>query len=97
MSEATLLAALRRMGYEKDQMSVHGFRHTASTLLNEQTMWHKDAIEAQLAHTDTDKVRATYNHADYLEERRKLMQSWSDYLDSLKNEITVVPFPVAAK
>lgn len=84
MSENTVLGALRRLGYDKNEMTGHGFRSMASTLLNEQG-WHRDAIERQLAHAERDGVRSAYNYAEYLPERRKMMQSWADYLDSLKN------------
>jgi integrase len=82
MSDNTLNCALRRLGYTNDEMTSHGFRSMASTLLNEQG-WNKDAIERQLAHGARDKIRATYNYAEYLPERRKMMQSWADYLESL--------------
>ncbi len=82
MSENTVNAALRRLGYTKDQMTGHGFRSMASTLLNEQG-WHHDAIERQLAHAERNGVRAAYNYAEHLPERRKMMQAWADYLDSL--------------
>ena len=85
MSENTINAALRRMGYGKDEMTGHGFRSMASTLLNEQG-WSADAIERQLAHTERDGVRAAYNYAEHLDERRRMMQAWADYLDQLKNE-----------
>jgi integrase len=85
LSDNGLLAALRRMGYEQGTLTVHGFRSTASTLLNEQG-WNADAIERQLAHAERDGVRAAYNYAEYLPERRKMMQAWSDYLDSLRAE-----------
>src|SRR5690606_14064128 len=78
-------AALRRMGYTKDEMTGHGFRSMASTLLNEQG-WRPDAIERQLAHCEEDDVRAAYNYAEYLPERRKMMQAWADYLDALRCE-----------
>jgi integrase len=83
LSDNGMLAALRRMGYEQGVLTVHGFRSTASTLLNEQG-WNPDAIERQLAHSERDGVRAAYNYAEYLPERRKMMQAWSDYLDKLK-------------
>ncbi|MCG9065748.1 tyrosine-type recombinase/integrase [Laribacter hongkongensis] len=83
MSENTVNAALRRLGYDKDTMTGHGFRHMASTLLNEQE-WNRDAIERQMAHAERNQVRAVYNYAEYLPERRKMMQAWSDYLDALK-------------
>jgi integrase len=75
--------ALRRMGYDRTMMTGHGFRSMASTLLNEQG-WHRDAIERQLAHAERDAVRAAYNYAEHLPERRKMMQAWADYLDTLR-------------
>ncbi|MBF0418063.1 MAG: tyrosine-type recombinase/integrase, partial [Magnetococcales bacterium] len=83
MSENTVLAALRRLGYEKNEMTGHGFRSMASTRLNEMG-WPPDVIERQLAHVERNAVRAAYNRAEYLPERRKMMQAWADYLDSLK-------------
>lgn len=83
MSENAITAALRRMGYDGDTMSWHGFRSMASTLLNEHGH-NPDAIEAQLAHVQGSKVRAAYNRARYLDERRTMMQEWADYLDGLK-------------
>jgi integrase len=83
ISEATLGAALRRMGYASQEMTPHGFRSIASTLLNEQG-FPPDIIELQLAHKERNKVRAAYNRALRLEERRKMMQVWADYLDALK-------------
>lgn len=85
MSDNTLNCALRRMGYTNDEMTSHGFRSMASTLLNEQG-WNRDAIERQLAHGERNKSRAAYNYAEYLPEHRKMMQAWGDYLDTLKNE-----------
>jgi len=82
MSETTILGALRRLGYTSDEMTGHGFRSMASTLLNEQG-WNRDAIERQLAHAERDNIRAAYNYAEYLPERRKMMQYWADYLDEL--------------
>ena len=84
ISDATMLNALRRMGYEKHEMSVHGFRSLASTLLNE-SGYNADWIERQLAHSERNGVRAAYNYAEYLPERRRMMQEWADYLDELKN------------
>ena len=84
MSENTILAALRRLGYAKEEMTGHGFRSMASTLLNEQG-WNRDAIERQLAHSERNNIRAAYNYAEYLPERRKMMQHWADYLDGLAN------------
>jgi len=90
MSENAVLAALRRMGYTKDEMTGHGFRSMASTLLHEQG-WNHQAIERQLAHAERNAVSAAYNFAEHLPERRKMMQAWADYLDGLKTGIEVVP------
>ena len=83
MSDNAILSALRRMGYTGDQMTGHGFRSMASTLLNEQG-WHRDAIERQLAHAERNKIRAAYNYAEHMPERRRMMQSWADYLGELR-------------
>jgi integrase len=82
MSDNTVNAALRRLGYTREEMTGHGFRSMASTLLNEQG-WNRDAIERQLAHAERDAVRAAYNYAEHLPERRRMMQAWADYLDQL--------------
>ena len=74
MSDNTLNAALRRLRYTTDDMTAHGFRSMASTLLNEQGCWNRDAIERQLAHGERDEVRAAYNYAEYLPEWRRMMQ-----------------------
>jgi integrase len=84
MSDNALVAALRSMGYSGDEMTAHGFRHTASTLLNESGLWSGDVIERQLAHVEKNKVRRVYNAAEYLPVRREMMQWWADYLDELK-------------
>jgi integrase len=81
MSENTLLFALYRMGYHS-KATGHGFRATASTILNENG-FPPDVIERQLAHTERNQVRAAYNHAQYLPERRKMMQWWANYLEGL--------------
>ena len=83
MSENTVNAALRRMGYDKDTMTGHGFRALASSRLNEMG-WPPDVIERQLAHAERNKVRAAYNRAQYIAERRTMMQAWADYLDGLR-------------
>ncbi|MDR3417362.1 MAG: tyrosine-type recombinase/integrase [Nevskia sp.] len=83
MSENTVNAALRRLGYANDQMTGHGFRSLASTRLHEMG-WRSDVIERQLAHGERNKVKAAYNFAEYLPERRKMMQAWADYLDALR-------------
>ncbi len=82
--------ALRAMGYTNDQMTPHGFRAMASTLLNEQG-WRPDVIERQLAHVEQNKVRAAYHRSEYLEERKQMMQAWADYLDGLKQGADVMP------
>ncbi len=83
ISDNTINGALRRLGYASDEMCGHGFRAMASTSLNEQG-WHPDVIELQLAHAERNKVRAAYNRAERIQERRKMMQAWADYLDGLK-------------
>lgn len=83
MSENTVTAALRRLGYTGDEMTGHGFRSMASTMLHEQG-WNTDVIERQLAHAERNRVKAAYNHAEYLPERRKMMQAWADHLDTLR-------------
>jgi integrase len=94
LSENAITAALRRMGYAGDQMSWHGFRAMASTLLNE-LGFAPDIIELQLAHQERNGVRAAYNRAQRLDERRRMMQAWADYLDGLRTGANVVPFRVA--
>lgn len=84
ISENTINAALRRLGYSKQVFTRHSFRKVASTLLNESHLWHPDALERQLAHGERDDVRATYNYAEYLPERRRMMAWWARYLDQLK-------------
>jgi integrase len=90
MSENAINAALRNMGYDGDTMTGHGFRSIASTILNERG-YNPDAIEAQLAHVPGDGVRAAYNRAKYLPERKRMMQDWADHLDALKRADNVTP------
>lgn len=85
MSDNTVNAALRRLGYDREAFTAHSFRSMASTLLNEQG-WNPDAIERQLSHGERDKVRAAYNHAQHLPERRKMMEAWATYLDQLRQD-----------
>ncbi|MFA5982621.1 MAG: integrase arm-type DNA-binding domain-containing protein [Methylococcaceae bacterium] len=94
MSDNTIRTALLTLGYDSSIQTAHGFRTIASTLLNEQG-WSPDAIERQLAHAPRDQVRAAYNRAQYLEERRRMMQAWADYLDELKNGAQVMVFKTA--
>lgn len=93
MSENTVNAGLRRLGYSGDEMTAHGFRAMASTLLNESGKWSPDAIERALAHGDGDKVRAAYHRGAHWKERVDMAQWWSDYLDILRKGAEIVPFP----
>lgn len=98
LSENTVNAALRRMGFEAGEMTAHGFRAMASTLLNESGKWHPDAIERALAHRDTDQVRAAYHRGAHWNERVQMAQWWSDHLDVLRKGAVVIPMtrkPVA--
>lgn len=84
ISENTVNAALRRLGYDKTEMTGHGFRALASTLLNESRKWHPDAIERQLAHVENNDVRRAYLRGAHWAERVRMMQYWSDHLDKLR-------------
>jgi integrase len=84
ISENTLNAALRRLGYSKNEMTTHGFRSMASTRLNESGKFSADAIERQLAHQERSEVRRAYNAAQYLPERTEMMQEWANYLDEFR-------------
>jgi integrase len=96
ISENTLNAALRRLGYGSEEMCAHGFRGMASTRLNEMGRWNSDAIERQLAHQETNAVRRAYTHsAEFWTERVQMMQAWADYLDELKEGGKVVPLITA--
>ena len=95
MSENTLNAALRRLGHASNEMTAHGFRAMASTLLNESGKWSYDAIERALAHGDNDKVRAAYHRGTHWKERVAMAQWWSSLLDSLRDGATNLPFQVA--
>jgi len=90
MSENTLNAALRRLGYSKDEVTAHGFRATASTLLNESGLWAADVIESQLAHVESNDVRRAYARGDHWKERIRMMAWWADHLDQLKVAGSVV-------
>lgn len=93
MSENTLNAALRRMGYAKDEVTAHGFRATASTMLNESGFWSSDVIERQLGHIDKNDVRRAYARGEYWNDRIAMMGWWANFLDDTKNAGQVVPFP----
>lgn len=90
MSENTVNAALRRLGYEKADITAHGFRGMASTLLHE-AGWPSDVIERQLSHAERNAVKAAYNHAEHLPARRTMMQAWADQLDKLRGLGAEVP------
>ena len=92
MSENTVNAALRRLGFGGDEMTAHGFRAMASTLLNELGRWSPDAIERALAHKDRDTVRAAYHRGAHWAERVEMAQWWADYLDRLREGAAIVPF-----
>jgi len=91
MSENTLNAALRRMGFKNQEMTSHGFRASASSMLNECGLWNPDAIERQLAHVDGDSVRRAYARAEFWEERVKMMGWWANRCDELRRGGVVVP------
>lgn len=95
MSENTINAGLRRLGFSGDEMTAHGFRAMASTLLNESGKWHPDAIERALAHGDSDRVRAAYHRGAHWDERVAMAQWWSDYLDTLRAAGEIVPLHAA--
>ena len=84
MSENTINAALRRLGFDKDEMCGHGFRSAASSILNEFRSWNTDAIERQLAHVDNDSVRRAYARADYWDERIRMMAWWSKRCEEMR-------------
>lgn len=90
MSENTINAALRRLGYAQTEMTAHGFRAMAATLLNEMGIWNPDAIEKQLAHLDGSQVRRAYTRGEYWDERVKMMQHWSDHLEQLRDGAKVL-------
>ena len=88
MSENTVNAAFRRMGFGKDEVTGHDLRATASTLLNQSGLWHPDAIERALAHGDSNATRSAYHRGQYWDERVRMAQWWSDYLDKLRAKIS---------
>ena len=96
MSENTVNLALRRMGFAADEMTAHGFRAMASTLLNESGKWSPDAVERALAHKDGDQIRAIYHRGAHWNERVAMAQWWSDHLETLRDGAEIVPLRVAA-
>lgn len=93
LSENTLNAAMRRMGFSGDEVTAHGFRATASTLLNEAGQWHPDAIERALAHADKDAIRGIYHRGQHWDERVRMAQWWSDKLDALRDGAKLIELP----
>lgn len=93
LSENTITAALRRMGFSAEEMTAHGFRAMASTLLNESGKWSPDAIERALAHKDSDQVRSAYHRGTHWNERVAMAQWWSDHIDALRDGAALIPFP----
>lgn len=96
MSENTMTQALRRMGFDAEEMTAHGFRAMASTLLNESGKWSSDAIEKALAHRDSDQIRGIYSRGKNWNERVQMAQWWSDHLDTLRKGADIVSFPGGA-
>lgn len=96
MSENTVNAGLRRLGFSGEEMTAHGFRAMASTLLNESGKWSPDAIERALAHKDRDIVRAAYHRGAHWNERVEMAQWWADYLDTLRKGAEIVPMRAAS-
>lgn len=92
MSNNTVLSSLRRMGYKTDEMTGHGFRAMARTVLDEVLNFRTDIIEQQLAHAVIDPNGRAYNRTKHLEERRRMMQVWADHLDTLRSGAKVLPF-----
>jgi integrase len=92
MSENTVNASLRRLGFDKDEITGHGFRAMARTMLHEILQFTPDAIEAQLAHAVPDRLGRAYNRTQHLAERNRMMQTWADYLDGLKSGARIIPF-----
>ncbi|WP_017668163.1 integrase arm-type DNA-binding domain-containing protein [Sandarakinorhabdus sp. AAP62] len=95
MCENAINQALRRMGFGKTEMTAHGFRSTASSLLNESGKWNPDAIERALSHADSDQVRSAYHRGAHWAERVEMAQWWSDHLDTLRKGAEIVPITVA--
>ena len=96
MSDNAILAAMRRMGIEKDEMTGHGFRAMARTILDEVLGFRPDYIEHQLAHAVRDPNGRAYNRTAHLKERKKMMQEWADYLENLKIGAKIIPINSSA-
>ena len=96
MSDNAILGAMRRLGIGKDEMSGHGFRAMARTILDEVLGFRPDFIEHQLAHAVRDPTGRAYNRTAHLPERRKMMQEWADYLDKLKANVKIIELQIRA-
>ncbi len=96
MSENTVRSALRRLGYGNDDMTAHGFRAMARTMIAERLGIAPEVIEAQLAHAVADSLGRAYNRTQYLDQRRDMMVKWADYLDRLRDGAQVIAFPATA-
>lgn len=90
MSENTVNAALRALGFSQEEMTAHGFRAMAATLLNETGKFNPDAIERQLAHMEANAIRRAYTRGEYWDERVRMMQYWSDQLDEMRDGAKVL-------
>ncbi|HEY1945339.1 MAG TPA: site-specific integrase [Roseiarcus sp.] len=97
MSENTLNAALRRMGFKNEDMTSHGFRASASSMLNESGLWNPDAIERQLAHVDSDSVRRAYARAEFWDERVKMMAWWADRCREMRQGGQIISFAATGR
>ena len=95
MSDNAVLSALRRMGYPKEEMTGHGFRAMARTMLAERLGIDEAVIEAQLAHSVKDSLGRAYNRTEFVEQRRNMLQTWADHLDGLRKGADVVPIKAA--
>jgi len=91
MSENTVNAAMRAMGFPADEVTGHGFRATARTMLHERLGYSPDVIEAQLAHTVRDSLGRAYNRTEFVDQRREMLQTWADYLDQLRSGKDALP------
>ena len=94
MSENTINAALRRLGFAQDEMTGHGFRSAACSMLNESGLWNADAIERQLAHVDNDSVRRAYARADFWDERVRMMAWWAERCEEMRRGAVIIPLRV---
>jgi len=97
MSDNTINAALRAMGFSGEEATGHGFRATARTMLHERLGFSPDVIEAQLAHSVRDSLGRAYNRTEFVEQRRRMLQAWADYLDKLRSDANPTPNAKSAR